>query len=313
MADSGQATPSSKCPTRWIFSGLRSIDVGSQDEVELGDGFFLLRPNEFLLSARDHHTMNQREYDEAAQVPRYLVYKRASPTHYLAEELDDRKDDDSAFQNAMVALQIIKPHPTLGFIFYGMAYGPTFNLETVERRSPMNPSTWARMRIFDQEFAGAILPTVRKVQKIMTGENAERRNAIILLQLGLETNDYHGLVAGLLWVMGLEAIFDSEGRYDFETKLCSCLGPSTPVFPDWNSPMFSQPAYTVKDVAIPIYMLRNKLAHGADLRKAASDRTTPVDLIKSVKLVDGLDDLPNAHLLSEAACYLLCQVLQKTI
>jgi hypothetical protein len=60
-------------------------------------------------------------------------------------------------------------------------------------------------------------------------------------------------------------------------------------------------------------MLRNKLAHGADLRKAAVDKTTPVDLVKRVRLVDGLEDLPNAHLLSEAACYLLCQVLEKTI
>jgi hypothetical protein len=147
MADSGKESTLPKVPTRWIFTGLRSIDIGAEEEVELGDGFFLSKPNDFLLSARDHHAMNRREYDEAAQVSRYLVYKSVSPMHFMAEELDDRRNVAEVFQNGLVALQIIKPLPTLGFIFHGMAYGgPTFNLETVEQRSPMNPGGWARMR-----------------------------------------------------------------------------------------------------------------------------------------------------------------------
>jgi hypothetical protein len=32
-------------------------------------------------------------------------------------------------------------------------------------------------------------------------------------------------------------------------------------------------------------MLRNELAHGVDLRKAASDKNTPVDLVKKVQLI----------------------------
>jgi hypothetical protein len=314
MAEGEQGTNWRKSHARWVFTGLRSINVvGQDDEVDLGGGFFLLRPNDFLLSARGHHSMNQREFDEAARVPRYLVYKRPLSSSLL-EESHDRGEAGAVFQNGLIALQIVKPLPTLGFIFDGIAYGgPTFNLETIEERSPMNPGAWARMRVFDEELLGKVPLTIRKVQQVMDGSSAEGKNAIILLQLGLETNDYHQLIAGLLWVMGMEAIFDSKNRNDFERKLCSCLGPTTQVFPDWNSPTFSPPPYTVKDMAIPVYMLRNKLAHGADLRKAAFDKSTPVDLIKKVKLVDGLEDRANAYLLSEAACYLLYHVLQKTI
>jgi hypothetical protein len=177
----------------------------------------------------------------------------------------------------------------------------------------MSAGQWARMRLFDEALLPKVPDTIRKVQRVMGGSAAETKNALILLQLGLETNSYHQLLAGLLWVMGIEAIFDSSSRQELKKKLCSHLGSTTLVFPGWNSPEFEQPTYTVKDLAIPIYMLRNKLAHGADLRKAVLDKTTPVDLIKSVKLVDGLQDRANAYLLSEAACYLLCQVLQKII
>jgi hypothetical protein len=64
----------------------------------------------------------------------------------------------------------------------------------------------------------------------MDGDDAEPKNAIVLLQLGLE--QFHPYVAGLLcWVMGLEALFDSSGREDFGRKLCDCLGPNTLAFP----------------------------------------------------------------------------------
>jgi hypothetical protein len=43
------------------------------------------------------------------------------------------------------------------------------------------------------------------------------------------------ILDGLLWVTGLEAIFDSGGREEFEKKLCDCLGPQTPAFPNWHS------------------------------------------------------------------------------
>jgi len=74
-----------------------------------------------------------------------------------------------------------------------------------------------------------------------------------------------------------------------------------------------QPKYTVGELAIPIYMLRNKLAHGADLRKASLDKTTPVDLVKKVELIPALEPRAHAYLLAEAASYLHCKVLQKVL
>jgi hypothetical protein len=150
--------------------------------------------------------------------------------------------------------------------------------------------------------------TIESIQRIMKGPSAERRNAFHLLQLGLE--HFHPLIAGLLWVMGLEAIFDSCRKEDFKKKLCACLGPSTMVFPDWSA---QQPDYTVKDIAIHLHTLRSKVAHGVDLRKAASDTKYPVDLLEMRTLPNSSDSMPYALLLSEAACYLLCQVLKKEI
>jgi hypothetical protein len=81
---------------------------------------------------------------------------------------------------------------------------------------------------------------------------------------------------------------------------------------DWNSPL-STPQYTVQDIAIHLYTLRSKLAHGVDLRKAAGDRKYPVDLIAAVKFADDFDATPYANLLCEAACYLLCQAIRKLL
>jgi hypothetical protein len=299
-----------KNPTKWIFTGLRGINLDRGDEVDLGDGFFLSKPNDFLLSARWRYAMNEHEYQEAARASRYLVHRRIS-SMFQADGPDDRHRDSEMIQNALMAFQIIKPIQTLGFTFRGMNTGaPTFYLETMEQRPPMDAGEWARMRLFDQELLDEVPSMIKRVRGVMEGTSAELKNAVIFLQLGLEHS--HPLIAGLLWVMGMEAIFDSEGRNDFKEKLCRCLGPTTFVFPDWNSPT-PAPSYPVEDLAIPIYMLRNKLAHGADLRTAVLDKSTPVDLTKKVKLANFSEVRSNANLLSEAACYLLCQVLQKTI
>ncbi len=309
MADTIPEAKLPQGPTRLVFTGLRSINIGDDDEVELIDGFSLLRPNDFLLSARDHYGMTQGEYDDAAKASCYLVHKRA--TSILEPEVPH---DTETIQNGLVAFQIIKPVQTLGFTFHGRDRGNAiFSGELWERRPPVVTGQWARMRRFDRYLLDRVPPMIKRVAAVMQGVNVERKNAIIFLQLGLEINSYHQLIAGLLWVTGMEAIFDSQGRNDFKAKLCDCLGPTTLVFPDWNRPTAPPPPYKVEELAIPIYMLRNKLAHGADLRTAAGDKTTPVDLTKKVTLVDFLEPRSHALLLSEAACYLLCQVLQKTI
>jgi hypothetical protein len=281
-----------------MFSGLRDVKVNEDAEVGLGNGFSLVKPNEYLLSARDKHSMTGRELSDGVGVSRYLVYRHEPPAPGATYE-----EIKGIFYSGLLALQVLKPFQTLGITFYGVyTFGGGFSLQGIERRPPMEPGPWALKRAFDQELLKSAPSTIESIQRIMRSSSAERRNAVILLQLGLE--HFHPLIAGLLWVMGLEAIFDSADRHDFKRKLCDCLGPSTKVFSDWK---------TVDEIAIPLYTLRSKLAHGVDLRKAASDPKYPVDLIEKHTLPNSSEQVPYALLLSEVACYLLCQVLQKEI
>ncbi len=252
--------------------------------------------------------MTEEEYKAAATVSAYLLYK-SQQSAYQAETWDESLE---VFQHGVMALQILKPVRTLGFVFQCSGKsGRTLSPGPTNHRPPTDAGEWARMRSFDDQFLRQVPDLIPKICRVMQGTNAEERNSIILLQLGLEQP--HPLVAGLLCIMGMEARFDSANRNDFEKKLCDCLGSSSLVFPDWNSPDFPQPKYTVGELAIPIYMLRNKLAHGADLRKASVDKSTPVDLTTRGDLIPELEPRANALLLSEAAIYLLCQVLQKVL
>ncbi len=297
-----------------MFSGLRGIEAGEAAEVSLGGGFSLMKTNEYLLSARDKMDMTGREWDESANVSRYLVYKHETPPFPPKTYEGTYEEIKDGFLSGLMALQVLKPIKTLGILFYGQFYDEAlaapavFPLQRMERRPPMEPGPWACRKAFDQELLKRVPATIDSVQRIMKGPNAERRNAIILLQLGLE--HFHPLVAGLLWVMGLEAIFDSGGKEKFKQKLCDCLGENALVFPDWHA---QQRDWTVGAIAIDMYVLRNKLAHGADLRKAATDLKYPVNLTEKRTLPDSSDQVPYAVLLSEAACYLLCQVLQKEL
>jgi hypothetical protein len=213
------------------------------------------------------------------------------------------------FQCGMIALQVIKPVQTLGLIFYG-DHAPSggFSLQCIQRRPPMEAGPWALDRRFGREFLPAFPRIIGGIEAIMDGSNAERKNALTLLQLGLE--HFHPLIAGLLWVMGIDAIFDSGGAQKFKDDLSEYLGVQTLVFPAWHAQGRN---WTVGGVAADLYVLRNKLVHGVDLRKAATDKKFPVDLIERRSLPGLSEPVPHALLLSEAACYLLCQVLEKEI
>jgi hypothetical protein len=174
--------------------------------------------------------MTGEELADAARVSRYLVYKHEPP--FPPRTYEEIK---STFHSGLLALQVIKPLRTLGIVFYGHCIGSSrFSLECIERRPPMEPYSWALKRTFDRELVKAAPSVIESVLRIMMGPSAERRNAFLLLQLGLE--HFHPLIAGLLWVMGLEAILNSANRNDFKEKICARLGPSTRVFPDWHGP-----------------------------------------------------------------------------
>ena len=174
----------------------------------------------------------------------------------------------------------------------------------------MQPGQWAMMNLFDNSMLAQVPPLIDRVQAAFDTKNIVLHNVITLLQLGLE--HFHPYIAGMLWMMGLEAMFDSGGKELFQKALCDCLGEGTPVFPNWHG-RYDAPAYTVGEIAIPLYVLRNKLAHGADLSSAATDKRYPVDLLAPVSLTQDAVTVNYASVLSEAACHLLCQVLNKRL
>ena len=66
-------------------------------------------------------------------------------------------------------------------------------------------------------------------------------------------------------------------------------------------------------IAVELYTLRSKIAHGVGLRKAAQDSKAPVDLLKKIHLTHASGDTAYCVVLSEAAIYLLCEVIRKIV
>lgn len=291
-------------PIQMAFIGLHGVYPTDGGDVALDDRYSLVTPNRFLLSARSEFTMNRLQYDEAEKVTRYLVYRgaRGVPSRNGQEVTE-------ALQNGLMAFQIVKPIRTTGLIFYGFDSGSDeFVLQRTEYRFPTDAGEWARMRKFDDALLVRVPTLIKSIETVMKGESAEQKNAVFFLQMGLEHNN--PMIAGLLWAMGIDAILGGEGRAEFAKRLCTSLGPKTAAFPDWNEAI-APPPYLVEDVALDLYVLRNKLGHGVDLRKAAKDKSTPVDLMKRVKLTELSDPTSYSMVLSQAACYLLCQLLEK--
>lgn len=283
-----------------IHTALLGIAMQGDENIPLGEGLSLVKPNAQLLANTWDWVQGKAEIEQEENASRYLICKYPS---WVKGESSAATLERAAnrFYSGLMAIQIIKPIRTLGFVY---------RHPQIERRPPMEPGHWALMNQFDDAMLAQVPALIDRIQPVMDGANVEHKNALTLLQLGLE--NFHPYIAGLLWVMGLEAVFDSEGKNAFRNSLCDCLGPKTLVFPNWHSKP-EAPLYTVDEIAIHLYMLRSKLAHGADLRKTAFDKTTPVDLTAKVQSVQSSEPTMYALLLSEAACHLLCQVLHKVL
>jgi len=302
-------------PIKTVFTALDRVAMNGDDEIQLVDGLSLVRPNDRLTSGNWSHKINQMDEEAIKAASRFLVCRY--------EETDDKDSWNAAQKRAtdllrsgLMAFQVIKPIRTFGYVHHGSSgdcfgfdssqYVPTFIYYGPQTR----PGRWARVNEFNDAMLAQMPDMITRVQSALAGPDVPRANALTFLQLGLESEQPY--IAGLLWVTGLEAIFDSRRRDEFKNKLCNCLGPQTLAFPNWHSKP-DAPSCTVEEVAIPLFVLRNKLAHGADLRTAAMDAKNPVDLYARVNLTPGSTATTQALLLSEAACYLLCQVLQKVL
>jgi hypothetical protein len=284
-----------------IHTALMGIGEDGDDVIPLAEGLSLVRPTASLLANRWHYVQGTGEMEDEEKASRYLVceYPQWLPDEGMGVA---RERGNDIFYAGLMAIQLIKPVRTLGFVY---------RHQSIERRPEILLGEWARRNEFDNAMLGQVPAMIaRTLPAMQNKEDVSLRNALTFLQLGLE--HFHTYVSGLLWVTGMEAIFDSGGREEFKKKLCDCLGPTTLAFPNWHAKA-DAPTYTVEEIAIPLFMLRNKIAHGADLRSAMNDKKHPVDLTKHVKFTSWSEEVRYSELLSEAACYLLCQVLQKVL
>ncbi|MBZ5528528.1 MAG: hypothetical protein LAN71_11585 [Acidobacteriia bacterium] len=212
-----------------------------------------------------------------------------------------------------MAIQIVKPTLTLGYVLQRVQHddgqNPIFGPLYI--RSQMDPGQWPRLRPFDTSLLEEVPKMTSKVETIMSGTDARKRNSIHLFQLALE--HHHPAISCLLAVSSLEAILDSWKAEDFEKKLCEALGDTTPVFPDWNSPDFPQPNYTVKELAYHLHRLRSKIVHGDNLRTAKDKSGNAIDFAQLRSFIDEERKPTYMQLLCESSICLTTQLLQKSL
>jgi len=215
--------------------------------------------------------------------------------------------------NGLMTIQVVKPTPTLGYVLQLVQsdtvkdphFGPG------EMRSRMNPGQWPSLRALDAPLLDQLSPMILKVENAMSGQDARRKNSINLFQLALE--HHHPAISCLLAVSSMEAILDSWQASDFQEKLCDTLGSATPVFPDWNSPHFAQPSYTVGELAFPLHKLRNKIVHGDDLRTAKDKNGIGIDFGELQSFIEESQKQSYMQLLCESSVCLTSRLLQKCL
>jgi len=298
------------CPfsTAWTVTPLRGVELESESDLELDGGLALVPRNETLLAAREHLYLAQVQYDDIGRAPWFLVLRTPQPAYQFA----DLTACVESLQDALMAFQVVKPVETYGFIFQGIQEDDSsVRWGSTNIRLPMSAGSWSRIRAFDERLLGDARSMLGRLREAMNGSDIGKRNAVHLLQLALEHT--HPYVACLLAVTGIEAVLQSGGKKQFKKDLCGLLGSSTLAFPDWNSPGFRPLKYTVRELAGPLYTLRSKIAHGANLTRSSFDRNSPLDLMQAKEYIDGADPVVYAHLLSESSIYLLGQVLQKVL
>ena len=183
-----------------IHTALLGIGRDGADIIPLADGLSLVRPNDRLLAHRWDEVQGLGEMKEEAQASRYLVCEY--PQWIEGRSFEEvREFETNRFYSGLMAIQILKPIRTLGFVY---------RHQQIERRPPMEPGSWALSNKFDDAMLASLPALIHRISLVMEGQNPQQKNALILLQLGLE--HFHPYIAGLLWVTGLEAIFDSGGR-----------------------------------------------------------------------------------------------------
>ena len=214
--------------TLWTFTGIRRVLLPEAQGFDLGHDLSLLPVSPLILSRWSPMDLNTRQKREMETVGYYLVERRA--IDFPREATAESKAVDRLF-NGMMTIQIVKPTPTLGYVLQmtlcdaaqNAHFGPS------EIRSPMNPGQWPSFQLLDAPLLNKIPPMIDKIETVMAGRNARKKNSIRLFQFALE--HHHLVISCLLAVAAMEAILDTSGAEDFERKLCDALGGPRARFP----------------------------------------------------------------------------------
>jgi hypothetical protein len=212
-------------PIKTVFTALDRVAMNGDDEIPLVDGLSLVRPNDRLASGCWLHTVSKMEEADIKAASRFLIC--------CYEEADDKgswnavqKRAYNLLRSGLMAFQVTKPIRTFGYMHHGSS-GDDFGFESsqyvpthIYYRPQMRPGRWARVNEFDDAMLAQMPVMITRVRAALAGPNVPYANALTFLQLGLESEQPY--IAGLLWVTGLEAIFDSRGKDKFKKKLCDC-------------------------------------------------------------------------------------------
>ena len=159
-----------------IHTALLGIAQGGDDAIPLADDLSLVRPNDQLLRHRWEWVQGQGEIEEEAKASRYLICEYPQWLPSQGGEIAQQRGTDR-FYAGLMAIQVIKPIRTLGFIY---------RRQQIERRQPMEPGQWAMMNKFTDAMLAQVPAMIERIQPVMDGKNVQHKNALTLLQLGLE-------------------------------------------------------------------------------------------------------------------------------
>jgi hypothetical protein len=216
-------------PIKTVFTAVDRVAMNGDDEIPLVDGLSLVRPNDQLVSGRWSNTVNQMDEAEIKAASRFLVCRYEEPDDKNSWNAKQKRAYD-LLRSGLMAFQVIKPIRTFGYSHYGSSgdcfgfdssqYVPTF----IYYRPQMRPGRWAMVNEFDDAMLAKMPDMIMRIQSAFVGPDVPHANALTFLQLGLESEQ--PLIAGLLWVTGLEAIFDSRRRDEFKKKALRLPRPS---------------------------------------------------------------------------------------
>jgi hypothetical protein len=295
--------------TLWTFTGVHGVSLPCGEEFQLAKGLRISTASPLILSRWSRLDLNIRQKHEMENVGHYLVYECECLQRSTVAEENAR----DRLLNALMAIQIIKPSATLGYVlqlFTSSSGGHSF-FGPAEVRAPMDPRQWPALRYLDRPLLEQAVRMVARLDSVMAGQDSRKKNAVYLLQLALEHP--HPAITCLLAVSSMEACLGTWTAKDFVKVLCELLGTSSFAFPDWNSPRFVQPHYTVGELAFDLHRLRSTIAHGNDFRLAVGRDRRSIDFQQLRDFIDERQKPTYIQLLCESSICLACKVLQQTL